>query len=733
MFRPTTFGKYVLLKRIAIGGMAEVFRAKAFGSEGFEKVVAIKRMLSHLSEDSQFVDMFINEAKLAASLSHANIVQIYDFGCIDNQYFLSMEYVHGKDVADIIRMLREQGLETPIELACHVIIEALNGLDYAHRQTDPYGQALGLIHRDMSPHNILVSFEGEVKIADFGIAKAKSSNVHTMGGVLKGKYSYMSPEQAHGMKLDRRSDVFSLGICMYELLTLNKMFQGQSDLNVLEKVRETSFIPPRELNPDITPELERLLLSALEKNPDDRYHTAADWREGIESFLIGQNMHFSSAWLASFMKELFQDQIARSQRDFAEEAELAQKLRTNARKVAQFEVIRDTVVLKSGHRLEGLPPIREVGLPEDESSSWDTARAARPLGLVRAERERVESEDLLTSEDPRPHELDAIEEVHESDIREVSEEDFHELASEGLHSGPAAFSEMEESLPTVEYNRDALVFDELDATARERAAGRPPIREVPSAPPIEEAVTLDERGESRSKGNTGEHPLEPAEFEEDLPTLKQRGRKTPKPRVFEPVIMEDSTYRPGGRAFPWGGILVVLVLALGGGGLFALWFHDGEESGGGEDAGVVPADIAPVGPVEDQAERDGGSGDRIQPFIFDAGLSSEKAEQPDAGSVAVVEPDKPPPSKKKTKRRRKRRLHGKNSCPDRGYGKLDVGVNGSWAYVFIDGKKERTTPMYQYRIKAGRHTVDLRDQNGRVIRSWSICVKANKPIRLFHQ
>ncbi len=170
VFRPTTFGKYVLLKRIAIGGMAEVFRAKAFGAEGFEKLVAVKRMLPHLSADNQFVEMFINEAKLAAVLNHVNVAQIYDFGCIDKLYFISLEYVYGKDIADIIRVLRERNLTTPLELACFLMIEVLNGLDYAHRLCDPFGRPQGLIHRDVSPHNVLVSYEGEVKLVDFGIA-----------------------------------------------------------------------------------------------------------------------------------------------------------------------------------------------------------------------------------------------------------------------------------------------------------------------------------------------------------------------------------------------------------------------------------------------------------------------------------------------------------------------------------------------------------------------------------
>lgn len=204
---------------IAKGGMAEVYRAKTVGFSGFEKEVCVKKILPHLTEDKSFVDMFVNEAKLAATLNYANIVQVHDL-CVSGggEYFIVMEYVNGKDLSDVIRAAQLAGREVPPEIAVYICRETCKGLHYAHSKRDPEGAPLNIIHRDISPHNVLVSFMGEVKIVDFGIAKASSIMNKTAVGILKGKYGYMSPEQARGQPLDHRSDIFNTGIVLYELL-----------------------------------------------------------------------------------------------------------------------------------------------------------------------------------------------------------------------------------------------------------------------------------------------------------------------------------------------------------------------------------------------------------------------------------------------------------------------------------------------------------------------------------
>jgi len=236
-FEPKQFGKYYLLEKLAVGGMAEIYKAKTYGAEGFEKLLAIKRILPHAAADKEFINMLIDEAKLSVLLSHANIVQVYDLGKVGEDYFISMEFIHGINLRDVLYRLREKNKRLPIDLSVYAASEICKGLDYAHRKTDSNNQPLGIVHRDISPQNILISYEGEVKIVDFGIAKAAMNISHTMAGILKGKIAYMSPEQAMGKAIDFRTDIFSLGILLYEALTGKKLYTGESQFEVLKKIR----------------------------------------------------------------------------------------------------------------------------------------------------------------------------------------------------------------------------------------------------------------------------------------------------------------------------------------------------------------------------------------------------------------------------------------------------------------------------------------------------------------
>ena len=230
--KPIQFGKYFLLDRINVGGMAEVFKAKAFGVEGFERLLAVKRILPNIAEDEEFITMFIDEAKIAVQLNHANICQIFDLGKVEDSYFIALEFVHGKDVRAIFDRCKQKPVDgqtaMPIAQACFIVMKACEGLDYAHNKRDGQGREMTLVHRDVSPQNILISYEGEVKLIDFGIAKAAGKMSKTQQGILKGKFGYMSPEQVRGLPLDRRSDVFSLGIVLYEMVAGKRPFDGVS-------------------------------------------------------------------------------------------------------------------------------------------------------------------------------------------------------------------------------------------------------------------------------------------------------------------------------------------------------------------------------------------------------------------------------------------------------------------------------------------------------------------------
>jgi serine/threonine-protein kinase len=273
------FGKYTLVERIAVGGMAEIYRAKTFGAAGFEKDLVLKRILPQFSADDDFVRMFIDEARLAAKLQHANIVQIFDFDQAEMgdgpSYYIAMELVEGKDVRHLLKEGVRRNLPMSVAMCLHVAIESLKGLHYAHAKAEG-GQPLNIVHRDVSPHNLLVSYAGEVKISDFGIAKAAARASATSNGMVKGKLAYMSPEQVTGQQLDRRTDVYSCGIVLYEMLTRTRLFAGQTDAEVITKVRDAVVPPLRQRNPQVPPDVEQAVMKMLAHDVRTRYQSAAE-------------------------------------------------------------------------------------------------------------------------------------------------------------------------------------------------------------------------------------------------------------------------------------------------------------------------------------------------------------------------------------------------------------------------------------------------------------------------
>ncbi|HEX6738708.1 MAG TPA: protein kinase [Vicinamibacteria bacterium] len=315
-----SYGPYRLLAKLAVGGMAEVFKAKRAGVEGFEKVVAVKRILPHLSDNKEFVDMFINEAKMVAGLSHPSIVQIFDLGKIEKSYYIAMEYVHGRDLRSILRRGKEKGLRLPLDLCVWIVAQVCSALEFAHRKKDEQGQAMMIVHRDVSPQNILISFEGNVKLTDFGIAKAASKATHTDAGALRGKLLYMSPEQAWGKPMDRRADLFSLGIVFYEMVTEQKPFLSTSEMSILEMVRECRVRPPTELNARLPEKLEKVLLKALERDPDHRYQDAGEMFRDLERARFERPQPPTQSELARYLELLF-DESERSDTLPAEDKE----------------------------------------------------------------------------------------------------------------------------------------------------------------------------------------------------------------------------------------------------------------------------------------------------------------------------------------------------------------------------------------------------------------------------
>ncbi|MEM7480624.1 MAG: TonB family protein [Acidobacteriota bacterium] len=299
-----SFGQYSLLERIAVGGMAEVWKARMRGVEGFQKTVAIKKILPHLNENEEFVSMFIDEAKLAAQLSHPNIIHIYDLGKIATNYYIAMEFVDGMNLREILTTARDLGKPMDQGLALLIGARLASALDYAHRKRDFEDRELGLVHRDVSPQNVLISQDGDIKLCDFGIAKAAAKASHTQMGALKGKIQYMSPEQAWGQPVDPRSDIFSVGTLLFEMLTGERLFGGDNEISVLEAVREAEVQPPRDVNPAIDADADRIVMTALAKDAADRFQSAGQLRDALEQALYSLQPTPGPADLAAYLDRI---------------------------------------------------------------------------------------------------------------------------------------------------------------------------------------------------------------------------------------------------------------------------------------------------------------------------------------------------------------------------------------------------------------------------------------------
>ncbi len=296
--------RYKVLEKIASGGMAEVFRAESAGLEGFKKTVAIKRVLPHLSEKKQFIGMFLDEARVSAQLSHSNCVQVFDIGVGDNTYFIVMEYVDGADLKGLIEHRKKTGLPFPVEEAVLICVRICEGLSYAHELTDNNGESLHIVHRDMSPPNVLITRFGEVKIVDFGLAKANSQLEKSEPGIIKGKFSYLSPEAAQGLPVDGKTDIFAVGIILWELLAGRRLFMGETDLETVRMVQQARVPSVRQFNPKVSVELERVLMRSLTGDPAARYQTARDFGRDLNNMLFHMGRAVSSFDIAQLVEPI---------------------------------------------------------------------------------------------------------------------------------------------------------------------------------------------------------------------------------------------------------------------------------------------------------------------------------------------------------------------------------------------------------------------------------------------
>ena len=308
---PPRGGQYYLMEKIAQGGMAEIFKGLSYDIHGLKRTVCIKKILPHIAASREFIDSLIDEAKIAVTLSHGNIAQVHDLGKVGDDYFIVMEYVEGKSLSHIAKKTRALGTPIPVPIVCWLLAEISSGLDYIHRRPDEHAQPLNIVHRDISPQNIVVSYSGTVKIIDFGIAIVAGRMGITDSGILKGKFSYMSPEQARGDTLDSRSDIFSLGVIMHELLTGQRLFKAEDNRETLRNVRRAHVDPPSTLRPDLPDDIDRICLRGLARDRRHRFPTAAVMRDQLLKFLHTTYPTFQPSDAAIYVRDLFHDELSK--------------------------------------------------------------------------------------------------------------------------------------------------------------------------------------------------------------------------------------------------------------------------------------------------------------------------------------------------------------------------------------------------------------------------------------
>ena len=385
---PQRYGKYILLRRLALGGMAEIFKAKVAGAEGFERELVIKRILPHFSDDQAFVSMFIDEARITARLQHPNIVQIHDFDFVDDSYYIAMEYIEGRDLKDVLEETFKQKDLLSVPQCVWIAMEVAKGLHYAHTKEDK-GQPLNIVHRDVTPSNVMISYRGDVKLMDFGIAKAAQRSTKTQAGAVKGKVAYMSPEQARGKAIDGRTDVFALGVMFWEMLTGRRLFMADSDFETLSRVLKMPAPPPSTLDPRCPTDLDAIVGKCLAKDPEQRFASAKALGRELTRWFYSHVTDLEKEKLKPLMYRVFKKDIERLERQAGEDDKLvagaagAPKKPLNAEATALKPAVSDALdgrpTTPTSMNAEATAMLQAVGDdPEPPSKSGQSTRVNQP-------------------------------------------------------------------------------------------------------------------------------------------------------------------------------------------------------------------------------------------------------------------------------------------------------------------------------------------------------------------
>jgi len=492
----TRLGSFEIVRKLARGGMAEIFLARTRGPSGFEKLVVLKKVLPKYAGKDRFVQLFLEEAKLAASLDHPNIAQVYDIGMIDGSYFFTMEYLHGQDVRSILHRTWRTGALFPIEDAVQITRHVASALHFAHEKQRSDGALLGIVHRDVSPSNIIVTYDGATKLLDFGVAKTAASTVKTRTGALKGKIAYMSPEQARGAPLDRRSDIFSLGIVLWEMVTTQRLYRGENDLATLQLIINHPAKSPRSVRPDCPPELERIVMRALADDPRARYATAGQLVTDLDELAREHKLKQSSNALAVTMTELFAPELTAWREARANGVPLADHLHDAgdmATPVSESEFSEIEAILDEDDDLDEL----DDELEADDEQTEHVALVIDPSGdaplyagnAVRAPSPRDFAADPLptfTNAPPLPDDLDAPT-MRAGELGESDAPTLLPVSRSGRHAAPnlppprVPGSHATPSVPTVSL-RPVTGSHPVPAASEEPTASLRPVTGAPSRP-----------------------------------------------------------------------------------------------------------------------------------------------------------------------------------------------------------------------------------------------------------
>ncbi|MBL8682340.1 MAG: serine/threonine protein kinase [Myxococcales bacterium] len=456
--------RYRVIERLESGGMAEVFRGEAESLAGFKKAVAIKRVLPHLAQNDKFIRMFLDEARLCARLNHANIVQVFDIGHVENTYFIVMEFVDGVNLKAIIEYLRNRGQGVPIPVAVYLSMQICNGLQYAHELQDSDGSTLGIVHRDMSPPNVLVSKRGEVKIVDFGLAKATTQLEKSEQGMVKGKFGYLAPETALGQEVDAQVDVFAVGIMLWEMIANKRLFLADSDWATVQLVQKAQIPSLRKFNAEVPPDLEAVINKSLAKDKNERYRTAEALAQDLGEFLAKHRMAVNSFDIAKITKEAIEERRAQKAKEKRPEQDLIDKLIME--ELGRFTSLgEDEDPNAEGSKPIDLASVGAAGQPLDPGSLVDTNDWASnmfegddfdpsKLGAPTADlASQLEGDDLSPAESPPPTEPQKTPELTASDAPPAADKtaDKTDDKAEKPRVGSAAIAD---SIPTTEPKQD---------------------------------------------------------------------------------------------------------------------------------------------------------------------------------------------------------------------------------------------------------------------------------------